>query len=81
MPLADRVNWLRNTVAHHIIDVSEQKFIERTSITPKKMIDIMFDSMCDVFANKYSREQFTEARTVYDELNKAIIKSMENIKH
>lgn len=81
MPLADRVNWLRNTVAHHIIDVSEQKFVERTSITPKKMIDIMFDSMCDVFANKYSREQFTEARTVYDELNKAIIKSMENIKH
>lgn len=81
MPLADRVNWLRNTVAHHIIDVSEQKFVERTSITPKKMIDIMFDSMCDVFANSYSREQFTSARTVYDELNKAIIKSMEDIKH
>lgn len=81
MALADRVNWLRNTVAHHIIDVSEQKFVKRTSITPKKMIDIMFDSMCDVFANSYSKEQFTSARTVYDELNKAIIKSMEDIKH
>lgn len=77
--VALRINYLRNAVAHHIVNMHEEKFAKQTGISSDDMIELMFNCLCLVFEKDYSRKQFSEARKVYDNLNGIIRESLEEI--
>ena len=75
----ERLNNLRNTVAHNIImNITEAEFENKTGLEPKKIIDVLFDALRIVFDYNAKTKISKEARDSYKKLNQYIKRSMEN---
>ncbi|WP_407397929.1 hypothetical protein [Anaerovibrio sp.] len=46
----ERLNNLRNTVAHNVImNITEAEFEDKTGLEPQKIVDVLFDALRIVF--------------------------------
>lgn len=75
----ERLNNLRNTVAHNVImNITEAEFEDKTGLEPQKIVDVLFDALRIVFDYNAKTKISKDARDSYDKLNQYIKHSMEN---
>lgn len=75
----ERLNNLRNTVAHNVImNITEAEFEDKTGLEPQKIVDVLFDALRIVFDYNAKTKISKDARDSYGKLNQYIKHSMEN---